>query len=288
MIKCVVFSSAVYEIFLQISGLKFLIDNKKINLEEIECYYGTSAGAIISVMCCLGIKYEIIYNYVVERPWHKLLNIDAEKIINSYQNCGVFDKYVFVEGLKPLFKLADIPIDINLKNFFLKTKKKLNIFSSNTSDFSIKKFNYETDPELSVIDALYMSCSIPVIFKPMKYKGTIFNDGALLCRFPINEAILAEKYKEQEIIGILLDNKFSVNTVISNNNLFEYVTSYLTNYIEKKVLVTDIVNNNINILNIERRNNTEPYGYKLMSDIEFRKESMSLVEKDYNLFVENL
>lgn len=288
MIKCLVFSSGAYEVFLQISALKLFIDNKKINLEEIECYYGTSAGALTAVMCCLGIEYEVIYNYVIERPWHKLLNIDAEKIINSYQNCGVFDKNIFIEGFKPLFKLAEISIDINLNDFFLKTKKKINIFSSNTSDFSIKKFNYETDPELSLIDALYMSCSVPVIFKPMKYKGTVFNDGALLCRFPINEAILSEKYKEQEIIGITIDNRFSINTGISDSNLLEYVTSYLTNYIEKKVLVTNIVNNNINILTIERRNKCESYGYKLISDIEFRKETMLLVEKDYNLFIEKL
>lgn len=288
MIKCLVFSSAAYEVFLQIAGLKYLIDNKIINLEEIECYYGTSAGALISVLCCMGIDYDVIYDYIIERPWHKLLNIDAEKIINSYQNCGVFDKNVFIEGFKPLFKLAEISIDINLYDFYVKTKKKLNIFSSNTTDFSIKKFNYETEPELSLIDALYMSSSVPVIFKPMKYKGTIFNDGALLCRFPINEAILSGKYKEKEIIGIALDNRFSLYMGISDKNLFEYVTSYLTNYIEKKVLVTDIVNNNINILNIERRNNTESYCYKLLSDIEFRKESMLLVEKDYNLFVENL
>ena len=288
MIKCLVFSSGTYEIFLQISGLKSLIDNKKINLEEIECYYGTSAGSLIAVLCCIGIEYDVIYNYIVERPWHKLLNIDAEKIINSYQNCGVFDKNVFTEGFKPLFKLAELSIDINLYDFYLKTKKKLNIFSTNTTDFSIKNFNYETDPELSLIDAIYMSCSIPIIFKPMKYKNSIFNDGALLCRFPINEAILSGKYTEKEIIGITIDNRFSVNIGISDKNLFEYVTSYLTNYIEKKVLVTDIVNNNINILNIERRNNTESYGYKLLSDIEFRKESMLLVEKDYNLFVEKL
>ena len=288
MIKCIVFSSAVYEGFLQMASLKYLLDDKKVNLENIEYYYGTSAGALIAILCCLDIDFDVIYNYLVDRPWHKLFNIDAEKIINSYQNVGIFDKNIFIDGYKPLFKLANISMDISLKDFYLKTKKELNIFATNTNDFSIYNFNYKTAPELSLIEAVYMSCSIPVLFKPIKYNNVIFNDGALLCRFPINHAINNSNLKETEILGITMDCRFTYDESVSDKNMFEYVTSYLKNYIEKKVLVTDVPNGKTNILNIIRRNIAESYAYKLLSDRDFREESMMMVKKDYELFIENL
>ena len=46
--------------------------------------------------------------------------------------------------------------------------------------------NLETTPELKVLEAIYMSSSVPVIFKPIMYKDEYYIDGAFSCRFPIN------------------------------------------------------------------------------------------------------
>ena len=286
MIKCLVLSSGAYEVFLQISAIKLLLDNKYIDFDEIEEYYGTSAGVLTTILCTLGLDFETVYNYTVERPWNKLFNIDAEKIINSYQKCGIFDRDIFDIGFKPLFKLGEIPTNITLKEYYLKTNKIINIFATNTTNFSVKKFNYITDPDLELLEAAYMSCSIPVLFKPHKYKEIIYNDGALLCRFPINEAISEKKYKDDELLGITIHPRFSNIGNVNDDDLFQYVISYLKNYIENKVLVTaETVNNNIKILNIIRRSEDDSYVFNLLGDSEFRKNIMEMVEKDIDIFL---
>ena len=64
MIKCLVLSSGAYEVFLQISAIKLLLDNKYIDFDEIEEYYGTSASVLV-LYYALGLDFTI-YNYILE------------------------------------------------------------------------------------------------------------------------------------------------------------------------------------------------------------------------------
>lgn len=288
MIKCLVLCSAAYEIFLQISALKILIDKKYIIQSEIKEYFCTSSGSIVAFSLMLGLDFDIIYEYLLNRPWHKLLNIDANKLINSYSNCGIFDKEVFIKGFTPLFKLANLELNISLREFNEFNGVNFNIFCSDTNTFKKKIFNYKTAPELSLLDAIYMSCSIPFLFKPMRYKDVIYNDGALLIRFPINYAIENTEYEENEIMGLDIDQN-NLQMKMSDDNLVEYIMSYLVNYITKNILSNiAIKNDNIRILKlIPRLSDNKSYIINLVSDKEFREKCMLDIKKDVELFLEN-
>ena len=55
-------------------------------IDNIESIYATSIGAIIGVF--LGLKYDwdTLNKYLIERPWHDAIKVNAKQIFDSYFN----------------------------------------------------------------------------------------------------------------------------------------------------------------------------------------------------------
>lgn len=288
MIKCLVLSSAAYEIFYQISAINVLIKKKFLNISEIESFYCVSAGSITALLLCLQIDSDLIYNYVIDRPWNKLFGLDASKIFNAYNNCGIYDKKIFIKGFEPLFKVADIPLDITLKQLYEKTNKTLHIYCTNTNTLSKHLFNYKTDPDLPVIDAVYMSSAIPFIFKPLRYKDVIYNDGAFVCRFPIVEAVEESKYNTNEIFGLNLKIE-KKEFKIDDSNVLNYLITMIKKYTTTKILVFDEKKiKDVTVCHIKGNSFSVEYFYNLLNELEYRKEMLNKAENEINIFLNDI
>ena len=122
----------------------------------------------------------------------------------------------------------------------------------------------------------------------MRYKDIIYNDGALFVRFPIDYAIKNTEYEESEILGLDIDQN-NLEVKMSDDNLVEYIMSYLVNYIAKNILSNvSIENENVKILKIiPRLADNKSYIINLVSDKDFREKCMLDVETDVDLFLEN-
>jgi hypothetical protein len=92
--------------------------------------YGTSVGAFLCVMLCLNYKWDILDNYVINRPWHNVFITDIYSLINVFHTKGIFDIETFKECFLPLFHGADQPIDIGItmKEFYELTKMRFTYF----------------------------------------------------------------------------------------------------------------------------------------------------------------
>ena len=64
----------------------------------------------------------------------------------------------------PLFSGKDISIDITLQDFYDITKKEIHIFTTDVMRFEVVDISYKTHPDWKLIDAVYASSSIPIIF----------------------------------------------------------------------------------------------------------------------------
>ena len=287
MIKKIVFSSGTYYIFHQITTINYFIKNNYFDIKNIEEIFCTSSGSIAGLLLCLDIDFETIYQYALSRPWHKLFHLDASKIFNAYNNCGIYDINVFKKGLEPLFKLNNISLDITLKELFLKSKKKLHIYATNTDTLEKTKFNFETTPDLKVLEAIYMSCSVPIIFKPINFKNICYNDGAFSCRFPISEA-LENTENSNEILGINVKvNK--TTELIDCKNLLTYITSLTRKYANNKILVYDESNlKKVNIYHIDTNNSSLDDIYNMLTDISYRKTTLNNIEKEIEIYLNKL
>ncbi|AYV79766.1 MAG: patatin-like phospholipase, partial [Faunusvirus sp.] len=74
------------------------------------------------------------------------------------------------------------------------------IFSTSCiSDYTVKYIDHTTYPDMSVLNGLRMSISLPIIFEPVVYNDELFYDGGLLDNYPIQLAT-----NDQSTIGIVI------------------------------------------------------------------------------------
>ena len=67
---------------------------------------------------CLKYDWETTDNYIINRPWEKVFNINMYLLFDIFQRKGLFDLSVIKESLKPLFLGKDIDLNITFQDFF--------------------------------------------------------------------------------------------------------------------------------------------------------------------------
>ena len=203
------------------------------NIEDIESIYGTSVGSLISVVICLNYEWDTLDDYFIKRPWGNVFKMDMYAIIEIFQKKGVFDYNVFVEIFSPLFKAKDISVDVTMKEFFEINNIDLHIFAVELNKFEVIDISYKTHPEWKVIDAVYASCAVPLIFAPLFKDESCYCDGGVLINYPV-EFCIKNGAKLDEILGIKGDRE-NDKKILPEHSLFDYIL-HLANKTHKRLL----------------------------------------------------
>ena len=87
---------------------------------------------------------------------------------------------------------------ITFEQHFQKYKKRIVITGSNISLLECHYFDYKTQPNLTILEALKISSCIPFIFKPISLMNNYFVDGALYDNYPVLEA--SKYFKPNEFL----------------------------------------------------------------------------------------
>jgi predicted acylesterase/phospholipase RssA len=209
-----------------LSSIQELEKKKYIDIKNIESIYGTSAGTIIAVMLALKFDWETINDYIIKRPWHDVFQIKPQNIFDSYTNRGIFGIKTFEKCFKPLFDAKDIPIDINLKDFYELTKIELNMFSFEVNEYKLENISYKTYPELSVLKAVQMSCALPILVSPVFINNKCFMDGGVACNYPLNFCVESVKNAD-EILGFKNNYPNEKPNINNNSTLLDYIFNFL-------------------------------------------------------------
>lgn len=198
--KCIVFSGGAEKGISYIGALKFL-EEKNI-IKDIECYYGTSIGSVISTLISIGYSSSELKYCISKLKLSELLPIENLDLQN------LFEFYGFIEPLK-LYKLISLLLEkktsiINLtfKQHYEFCKKKLYITGSCITNFKCYYFNKDDNPDMLIIDAIKISTSIPFVFQPVNYNEMYYVDGSLYDNYPIFNA--NKNYHINEILGFLI------------------------------------------------------------------------------------
>ncbi len=169
-----------------LGALKVLRETEYWHHENIEEIYATSSGTLLGMIVLLNIDFELIKQYFVCRPWHQLIPGKRDFMYNLFGS-GVLKRNMFSKVFEPLFKMCDMDIDITMIELYKRTKIKFNICATNLDEFSLEKISHESHPNIPVLDAMYMSSCIPVLFEPITYKNNYYIDGAIFNGNPQNE-----------------------------------------------------------------------------------------------------
>lgn len=249
-IKHLVMSGGVIYGFTFFGIIKQLHQSGKINMFDIQSIHATSAGSIIGTMLALWtisppvdasgekiFEWEILENYLVQRPWQHVFQFSLQTILNCYQKCGIFQINTMKEILDSLFNSRDLDVStITMQEFYDLTQIELHYFTVNLNKFHMVDISYKTHPTWRVLDAVYASSCAPILFSPHvldeKHETDIscqsivtkYVDGGFLIHYPIEQCLQwcdKHGYARDTVLGI---NLLTTPEQTTNNHLLNKYT----------------------------------------------------------------
>lgn len=255
-------------------GLSFLgviekLEENGFNLSTINHFVGTSVGSIICFFYSIGYTTDEIKNFALEFDFNSLeTEINLDNLIEKFGlNDGSKFILLFTFFLKEKLNINDI----TFLELFQMTNIKLSIIGVNFTKNEEELFNYILTPNMSVITAVRISISIPLIFIPVYHNNCYYIDGCFLNGFAINYCdpnttlgIYIKKYNsisqlKMELFGFIKNclnilsnaifekNKFNIlNTIIINNSHSE--TDFGVDKENKQIIYNNGINSATNFL----------------------------------------
>jgi predicted acylesterase/phospholipase RssA len=225
-----------------IGALHKLFESNILKIENIKSIYGTSVGSIIGLFVCfhkLGISNEIIKDYVIQRPFHETYKINMNQILQIYEKKGIYDKTSSFILFKPFFQTIELSTEITMKELYELTSIELYFYTVDVNKFILKELSHINTPDLSVLEAIYMSSTIPVIMSPLVNNNECYIDGGFLCNYPIQQCL--KNVEKNEVLGIDYKyNMFKKTTFVNENtNVIDYIYTILNNII---ILISNMSN----------------------------------------------
>jgi predicted acylesterase/phospholipase RssA len=209
-------------------------------LENIKTIYATSAGAMIGVIISLGYEWGTLDDYLIKRPWQNVFKMNMYSLIDSFHKRGIFNIKTFEDAFLPLFLGKDISIDITMKEFYELTQIELHFFATEMMEYKYVDMSYITHPDWRVIDVVYCSSALPIIFSPILKDDKCYCDGGLINNYPIEACLEKTNINSDEVMGIRKKcfkiEKASIN---DSSSLLEYIMIILNHFSKKFMHMND-------------------------------------------------
>lgn len=249
--------------------------------ENIKSYHGTSAGAIICLLIVLNLEWAETDAFLINCPWDNFLNFNVLEIYDYYLKNGISDS-AFVYGVfTPLFGAKDIDINITFAQLYEKINADIHVYATRFKTFEIKEFSKDLTPNVKVLEAIYVSTSVPIIFRPMKIEGEVYIDGGILLHYPLAKC-LEKNNDPQTVLGIKNVYSDKIDTDTDTMTIFEYVSTILSMILKGTQLAVD---SNIKIgkeINVNVNSNEVSSFFKMASSIQLRRSAIENGVKDVN------
>lgn len=264
----IVFSGGAMKGYCFIGILKYLEETNTIS--QIKHLIGTSVGACISLVINIGFNSEELTLLMSQMDIFKYYSLSSDKVLNILDTYGINNGNSLINSFKIIIKKKLGTDTITFKELYDKTKVKLTMIGTHLNTMNTITYNYETYPDMNVIDALRISIGVPIIFDPVKINNDFYVDGGLVNNYAID--ILDDEM--DNTLGILLDD----NTIHTINSIDSYLLSVIlagfnAQHIIKKRKYknnTIIIDTNIESfdfsMSIETKIKLIEYGYNIIKD----------------------
>lgn len=194
-----------------IGSIKYLNNANILKNSKIKNYFGTSVGSLICFLMVINYEIDSIIKILYKLNLNKIdIDYDIDNLIENYgfNNCS--EILAIIQTL--LYNKLHM-FDITFEQLYNFTKKSLNIIVTNFTRKREEILNYKNNPKMSIILALRMSISIPLIFYPVKYNNELYIDGSVINNFGFNHC------NSKKTLGICL-RKIQQN---NPNDIIEYL-----------------------------------------------------------------
>lgn len=231
-IKHLVCSSGAFFGFTAYGFLKESYNQKLWKFKDIQTVYGSSVGSIILLGIIISLKNENVNNdnnsnatdntnntdntdnnnindecwnmldkYLINRPWHNIFDLSITNILNSFYKCGILSFDAFEEIFRPLFEAHDLNMKITWKELYEKIPIEMHVFTVQLHTLTCVDISHKTHPDWLVLESIYMSSAMPILFSPFTKDKIIYTDGGIIKNYPIYDCI-ENGANIDEILGI--------------------------------------------------------------------------------------
>jgi len=202
-------------------------------INDIKSIYGTSAGALFALIIALKYDWDTLDDYIIKRPWQTIFHFNIQNIFTIFDLRGIFDVKIMEDIFIPLFKGKDVDINITIKEFYEFSGIDMHFFATNINDFTHVEFSYKTHPDWRIIDAVYCSCCLPVLFRPLIKESFCYTDGGMICNYPVKYCI-ENGADPEEILGLCRKPIVRLNyNVTTESTLFDYMLNIFYKTVER-------------------------------------------------------
>lgn len=243
-----------------IGALDYLNNIKYIDITKIKNWVGTSAGSVVALLLSCGYTTLEIGDFVVDFDFKKIeLDISIDNVFINYGiSNGERFEFILQSFIKNKFDLDDI----TFKELYEITNNNLLIIGTNFTKCCEEVFSYKTTPDMSVLIAARISCSIPIFFTPVFYNECYYVDGCVKNNFPINHCNskttlgLYIKHKDiikeiSSIVSIVTGCLGMITDTITFKNVFLHENVIqIENYTNEAIKFDLTIENKLKIINL--------------------------------------
>lgn len=156
-------------------------------MKHIRIFIGTSFGAIVALLCTLGLSSQVMESTLIEAlSNYPRRSLDADQCLSAFCTLGLDDGSYIEHAIRDILNTHMHQPDATFMELAKKTGKHLVITAANISTCETEYFDVDHSPHMSVIQAIRASISIPIIFTPVTIQGDLYVDGGLFDNLPIN------------------------------------------------------------------------------------------------------
>lgn len=236
--------------FKMIGILVEAMDTGFIKIENIESIFATSIGSLIAVAISLKIDPPLLREYFVKRPWDVVCKNNRFSVLELYDGRGILHQGFIEELFDPLLKSVDLSCATTLAELYEYNGIDLHIYTTELNQYELVDISFKTHPEWRVIDAVYASCSIPLLFSPLIQDNNCYVDGGFLLNYPIDKCPMENP---DEVFGISMSNYSDEHIDIPIT-----IASTLPDIVFTSIIKT------IQRTNILSNNNTLPFPHQII------------------------
>uniref|UniRef100_A0A6C0IDW6 PNPLA domain-containing protein n=1 Tax=viral metagenome TaxID=1070528 RepID=A0A6C0IDW6_9ZZZZ len=188
-----VLSGGAVKGFALLGALQYAMDHGF--LLSVHKYVGTSIGAILSYLLCIGYTPVELMVLLCQNQWLGKLHLDVYNIV---QGSGALS-FSHVQEILEKLTVQKIGHFMTLRQLQEKYGKTLICCTYNYT-LDREEFMTPADhPDLPCLTALRMSANLPLVFEPFLYNGSVYLDGGLSSNFPLHYCGADDK-----VLGIAL------------------------------------------------------------------------------------
>lgn len=141
--------------------------------DETHTYAGTSAGAVVAAGLAMGIECPKMLQRALAKPFQPDIRpgrfgLDSGKGLSAF-----------------IRRILGLRRPMTLKQLYQHTGKTLRICVCNVTDRCAEYWSHETHPNVDLLKALRISCSVPIMFAAVKMRGKLYVDGAVINCLPV-------------------------------------------------------------------------------------------------------